>query len=109
MRRAARLFLPVALALAVPAQAADRVVPGKLPTGETLLPNGRLLTPTGTQTEVAPYPFALALTPDGRRVVVACTGADEQSLQLLDAATGKTLAVVGSKSATLSLSLILSG
>jgi len=57
-----------------------------------LLPNGRLLTPTGTQTEVAPYPFALALTPDGTRVVVACTGADDQSLHLLDAATGKLLA-----------------
>src|SRR5512144_1864171 len=69
--------------------AADRVVPSRLPTGEVQLPNGRLLTPTGTQTEVSPYPFALALTPDGSRVVVACTGADDQSLHLLDAASGK--------------------
>lgn len=91
MRRAVRLFPVVTLAFAVSAPAAERLVPGKLPTGEMLLPNGRLLTPAGTQTEVAPYPFALALTPDGRRVVVACMGADDQSLHLLDAATGKTL------------------
>src|SRR5258706_2099450 len=70
----------------------ERVVPGRLPTGEMQLPNGRLLTPTGAQTDVAPYPFAIALTPDGKRVVVACTGADDQSLHLLEAATGKLLA-----------------
>jgi DNA-binding beta-propeller fold protein YncE len=86
------LLAAVVLVVDVSAPAAERSVPGKLPTGETLLPNSRLLTPAGTQTEVAPYPFALALTPDGRRVVVACTGADDQSLHLLDAATGKVLA-----------------
>lgn len=97
-RASLRAVLAAAFALAlvlgsVPsARAAERSVPGKLPTGEMLLPNGRLLTPAGTQTEVAPYPFALALTPDGTRVVAACTGADDQSLHLLDAATGKVLA-----------------
>jgi DNA-binding beta-propeller fold protein YncE len=70
-----------------------------------LLPNGRLLTPTGTQTEVAPYPFALALTPDGRRVVVACTGADDQSLHLLDARTGKSLAKEPVKKSWLGLAI----
>ncbi len=86
------LLFALVVVLPVSLSAAGRSVPGKLPTGETLLPNGRLLTPTGTQTEVAPYPFALALTPDGTRVVAACTGADDQSLHLLDAATGKVLA-----------------
>ncbi|MCM3876778.1 MAG: hypothetical protein NEA02_10205, partial [Thermoanaerobaculia bacterium] len=62
MRRIVRLPALVTLALAASAPAAERLVPGKLPTGEMLLPNGRLLTPTGTHTEVAPYPFALALT-----------------------------------------------
>jgi len=71
--------------------AGDRVVPSRLPSGEMQLPNGRLLTPAGTQTEVSPYPFALALTPDGTRVVALCTGADDQSLHLLDAASGKVL------------------
>jgi DNA-binding beta-propeller fold protein YncE len=89
-----RIVLAAAFGLggATSAPAADRLVPGRLPTGETLLPNGRLLTPTGAQTEVAPYPFALALTPDGSRAVAACTGADDQSLYLIDAATGKVIA-----------------
>lgn len=95
----------VALAHAPSASAAERSVPGKLPTGETLLPNGRLLTPTGTQIEVAPYPFALALTPDGTRVVAACTGADDQSLHLLDAATGKLLAKEPVKKSWLGLAI----
>ena len=71
--------------------AGDRVVPSHLPSGEIQLPNGRLLTPTGAQTEVSPRPFALALTPDGARIVVLCTGADDQSLHVLDAASGKAL------------------
>src|ERR1035437_6927861 len=109
MRRAVRLFPVVTLAFAVSAPAAERLVPGKLPTGEMLLPNGRLLTPAGTQTEVGPYPFALALTPDGRRVVVACMGADDQSLHLLDAATGKTLAKEPVKKSWLGLAVAPDG
>ena len=109
MRRAVRLLSLAILAFAVSAPAAERVVPGKLPSGEMLLPNGRLLTPTGTQTEVAPYPFALALTPDGRRVVALCTGADDQSLHLLDAATGKTLAKEPVKKSWLGLAIAPDG
>ena len=110
-RASLRAVLAAAFALAlvlgsVPsARAAERSVPGKLPTGEMLLPNGRLLTPAGTQTEVAPYPFALALTPDGTRVVAACTGADDQSLHLLDAATGKVLAKEPVKKSWLGLAI----
>ena len=103
------LAVPLVLVLAPPLSAAERSVPGKLPTGEMLLPNGRLLTPAGTQTEVAPYPFALALTPDGRRVVVACMGADDQSLHLLDAATGKTLAKEPVKKSWLGLAVAPDG
>ena len=108
MRHASlRILLAAAalLSLAPSASAAERSVPGKLPTGETLLPNGRLLTPTGTQSEVAPYPFALAQTPDGTRVVAACTGADDQSLHLLDAATGKVLAKEPVKKSWLGLAI----
>ena len=67
------------------------VVPGSLPGGEIQLPNGRLLTPAGRQTEVLPYPFALALTPDGTRLLVASTGSNDQALQLLDASDGRLL------------------
>ena len=99
------LFPALVLAIEPSAPAAERSVPGKLPTGEMLLPNGRLLTPTGAQTEVSPYPFALALTPDGKRVVAACTGADDQSLHLLDAATGKSLAKEPVKKSWLGLAI----
>ncbi|MEO8053973.1 MAG: bifunctional YncE family protein/alkaline phosphatase family protein [Acidobacteriota bacterium] len=106
-----RAFLRIVLAaafglvLAPSVRAVERSVPGKLATGEMLLPNGRLLTPTGTQTEVSPYPLALALTPDGKRVVAACTGADDQSLHLLDAATGRSLAKEPVKKSWLGLAI----
>ena len=76
-----------------PAETA-RVLPGPRPSGEVVLPNGRTLTPAGIQTKVGSYPFGLALTSDGRRVVVASTGVAHQSLQLLDAKSGKTLHAV---------------
>jgi YVTN family beta-propeller protein len=106
-RASLRIVLSAVLVLAFSpsARGVGPTVPGRLPTGETLLPNGRLLTPTGTQTEVAPYPFALALTPDGTRVVVACTGADDQSLHLLAASTGGTLAKAPVKKAWLGLAI----
>ncbi|HEY3349455.1 MAG TPA: beta-propeller fold lactonase family protein [Thermoanaerobaculia bacterium] len=103
------LLFAFVLVLPASVPAAERFVPGKLPTGEMLLPNGRLLTPTGTQTEVSPYPFALALTPDGKRVVAACTGADDQSLHLLDAATGKLLAKEPVKKSWLGLAIAPDG
>lgn len=81
------------------------VVPGPLPSGEIQLPNGRLLTPAGSQTAVLPYPFALSVTPDGRRVVVASTGAADQALQLLDATDGRLLATVPVKKSWLGLAL----
>src|SRR5512135_1070972 len=89
--------LAVALLLAcprVPLAAESPVLPGTLPSGAVQLPNGRLLTPTGRQVSVASDPFAMALSPDGGRLVVASTGATDQSLQLLDARAGTLLHAV---------------
>ncbi len=44
------------------------------PAGETILPNGRLLTPVGRHVKVAPHPYGLALSPDGRTLVTANSG-----------------------------------
>lgn len=85
--------------------AESRVVPGPLPGGEIQLPSGRKLTPTGLQVPVAPYPFALALVPGGKRLVVASTGASDQALQLLDARTGKLLHAVSVPRSWLGLAL----
>jgi DNA-binding beta-propeller fold protein YncE len=44
------------------------------PAGETVLPNGRLITPLGKGVKVAPHPYGLALSPDGRTLVTANSG-----------------------------------
>ncbi len=41
---------------------------------EAVLPNGRKITPAGTWTKLAPFPFALAVRGDGRQIVVPCVG-----------------------------------
>ena len=41
---------------------------------EARLPNGRLITPQGAWITVAPFPFALAVRPDGQQIVVPCIG-----------------------------------
>ena len=42
--------------------------------GATTIPNGRLITPLGDWISVAPFPFALALRPDGRQLVAPSLG-----------------------------------
>src|SRR5215510_66404 len=49
-----------------------------------ILPNGRLLTPTGTEVNVkAPKPFGLALSPDGKMLATLNSGAGPFSLTLI--------------------------
>lgn len=83
--------------------------PGPRAAGELQLPNGRLLTPTGTQTAVLPYPFAIQVTPDGKRVVAASTGVGKQALQVLDARTGRLLSSTPVEEAWLGLAVAPDG
>jgi YVTN family beta-propeller protein len=41
---------------------------------EARLPNGRLITPQGAWITLAPFPFALAVRPDGQQIVLPCIG-----------------------------------
>jgi YVTN family beta-propeller protein len=41
---------------------------------QTTLPNGRRITPAGDTTELAPFPFALAVRPDGAQIVAPSIG-----------------------------------
>ncbi len=100
-----RLVAVLLFLSSVTLRAEGPVLPGTLPSGVVQLPNGRLLTPAGRQVAVAPCPFALAVSPDGRRLLVASTGATDQALQLLDAATGTLLASVPVKRSWLGLAL----
>ena len=84
-------------------------MPSRLPSGEIQLPNGRLLTPTGTQTAVGAYPFGMEVSRDGKRVVVASTGAGDQTLSLLDAKTGTRLHTVDVDYSWLGLALAPDG
>lgn len=56
--------------------------------GETVLPNGRLLTPEGRSIQVAPHPYGLALSRDGRRLVTANSGIRPFSVTIIDRFTG---------------------
>ena len=105
MLRPALTTLVLILLVSCFAAAESRVVPGPSSGGEIQLPNGRRLTPTGVQAPVAPYPFALAVAPGGKRLVVASTGASDQGLQLLDARTGRLLNAVSVPRSWLGLAL----
>lgn len=52
--------------------------------GETVLPNGRLITPQGVQVTVDPHPYAMALSPDESTLVTANTGTWPFSLSIIN-------------------------
>ncbi len=60
------------------------IVPG----GETVLPNGRLITPQGVQVKVAPHPYGLALSPDGKTLVTSNTGTWPFSVSIISDLAG---------------------
>lgn len=51
--------------------------------GRTVLPNGRFITPEGKQIVVAPHPFGLALSPNGKIAVTANSGVRPFSLTII--------------------------
>src|SRR5215510_989621 len=54
-----------------------------------VLPNGRLVTPAGTEVNVqAPKPFGMALSPDGEMLATLNSGAGPFSLTLIKAING---------------------
>ena len=53
------------------------------PAGETVLPNGRLITPLGKHVKVAPHPYGLALSPDGQTLVTANSGTAPFSFSII--------------------------
>ncbi|WP_426059644.1 alkaline phosphatase family protein [Hymenobacter sp. B1770] len=71
---------------------APGVLPGPIAgTNQTLLPNGWKLSPAGALTPLGDLPLNLQISPDGRLAAVVNAGWGENSVQLLEVATGKLL------------------
>ncbi len=70
------------------------------PTGETVLPNGRLLTPRGRQFFSAPHPYGLAVSPDGKTLVTANSGTKPFSVTVISLPDGRTREIRSSLNAT---------
>jgi YVTN family beta-propeller protein len=51
--------------------------------GKTVIPNGRLLTPSGKSFVIAPHPFGLALSRDGEIAVTANSGVNPLSITII--------------------------
>lgn len=51
--------------------------------GETVIPNGRIIRPYGRTLAVAPHPFGLVLSPDGRTAVTANSGTNPLSISII--------------------------
>ncbi|HPG34565.1 MAG TPA: hypothetical protein PLM34_11965, partial [Lentimicrobium sp.] len=51
--------------------------------GETVIPNGRLLTPGGKSIVVAPHPFGLTISPDGQTAITANSGINPLSITII--------------------------
>ena len=49
----------------------------------TVIPNGRLLMPTGKQITVAPHPFGLTLSPNGLTIITANSGTGPFSISII--------------------------
>ncbi len=63
------------------------------PRGNTVLPNGRLITPQGTQIKVAPHPYGMALSPDGKILVTSNNGTWPFSVSIISGLSGAEPAV----------------
>jgi DNA-binding beta-propeller fold protein YncE len=53
------------------------------PRGMTVLPNGRLITPFGKHVKVAPHPYGLVLSPDGKTLVTVNGGTNPFSASII--------------------------
>ncbi len=62
---------------------------GQFQPGVWVLPNGRVLTPTGTQVDLKSYPLGLIVHPNGKFVYISNDREDQSSLQVFDVAQNK--------------------
>lgn len=51
--------------------------------GETIIPNGRIIAPAGKSIVVAPHPYGLTLSPDGNTAITANSGTSPLSITII--------------------------
>ena len=51
--------------------------------GQTILPNGRIISPSGKTHQVAPHPYGLAISNDGNIAITANSGTSPLSISIL--------------------------
>ena len=64
---------------------------GQFQEGVWVLPNGRLLTPAGTQVALNSFPLGVKLHPNGKWLYISNDMENGQSVQVFDIATGKII------------------
>jgi YVTN family beta-propeller protein len=77
--------------LALVGFSASAQLPGKIPSGQVLLPNGWKLSPAGHSLLLGDLPLNIQLSSSGRLLAVTNNGQSTQSVQLIDAKTEKQL------------------
>jgi YVTN family beta-propeller protein len=100
MRRSTRwlgITAVVALAAQLTVTAAFPMVLGPQLNGTGITPEGWRLTPAGSQTNLGNGPVDLALSPDGAIAIVANAGYQDQSLMVVDAASGVVKQVIAAQ------------
>jgi hypothetical protein len=75
-----------ALAATVIAVAAGGLTAGPRGDGTGVTPNGWIVDPAGTQVQVGGRPYGLALSPDGKRLLLSNDGQGTQSVMAVDSA-----------------------
>jgi YVTN family beta-propeller protein len=66
-------------------------LPGRLPDGRILLPNGWYLSPAGSQIDIGDLPLNIDISPDERYALVLNSGQGTQTIALLDIQRGRVV------------------
>ncbi|HYL04552.1 MAG TPA: bifunctional YncE family protein/alkaline phosphatase family protein [Thermoanaerobaculia bacterium] len=113
-------FLILAVARPVPSPAAAATLAGAAvaptraavairPQAGARLPTGALLDPAGRSSDLGNMPIAMALAPEGDRVVVLLAGWREQGFQVVETSSGRVLQTVELPAAFLGLAFSADG
>jgi len=78
-------------------------VPGRLPSGEVLLPNGWKLSPAGSQIPLGDLPLGLDVSTDGKLAIVTNNGVSNPAISVIDLATEREVQRVPVKNAWLGI------